>query len=73
MIRLLLPVLVAAIAFTPVEAGQTLRERLAQRMAQRMEGRSQERPRPARSTSLMGPIRSSISISGVPKGRTRPW
>ena len=34
MIRLLLPVLVAAIAFTPVEAGQTLRERLAQRMAQ---------------------------------------
>ena len=48
MIRLLLPVLVAAIAFTPVEAGQTLRERLAQRMAQRMEGRSQETPAPGK-------------------------
>lgn len=54
MIRLLLPVLVAAIGFTPAEAGQTLRERLAQRMAQRMEGRSQEAPVPGKSDIAYG-------------------
>lgn len=48
MIRLLLPVLVAAIAFTPAEAGQSFRERIAQRMAQRMEGRAQEAPVPGK-------------------------
>lgn len=54
MIRLLLPMLVAAIAFTPAEAGQTLRERIAQRMAQRMEGRSQEAPVPGKTDIAYG-------------------
>ncbi len=54
MIRLLLPVLAAAIAFTSAEAGQTLRERIVQRMAQRMEGRSQEAPVPGKSDIAYG-------------------
>ena len=54
MIRLLVPVLVAAIAFTPAEARQSFRERIAQRMAQRMEGRTQEAPVPGKNDIAYG-------------------
>lgn len=54
MIRLLLPVLVAAIAVTPAEARQSFRERIAQRMAQRMEGRTQEAPVPGKTDIAYG-------------------